>query len=236
MPRVHQRTAHKSKKPRKCDKCGEPIIPGQRFCTWQFRYSGAKYRHGEHGAPRPSDLTQSKLSGLYAARESAEDTLKEWTELSDLADALRECASEAEAVKEEYESAIEAMPEQFQESSPAAEDMREKIEAIESWMEELENAESDIEGMEAEEVDTKEIEQEVAQEMIQEAEDRGKMPDLADEEASANPVEIVRNHLDTEEFERRVKAATEEKEGETNDSMREEAEQKAQEALDALEL
>lgn len=242
MPRVFSKTANRgAKSKRTCDRCGKPIKAGQRFYTWKFRYGARYYRHTEHGAPRGSELTHSKASGLYAAQESVEDTLAAWSgeDASEIAEALREAANSAEEVKDEYEESINNMPEQLQESSPAAEEMRERMDAIEQWKDDLDSAASDIEGMEPEEVDRADIEREVAEEMIREAEDNDpekKGPLTQGMGAGGDPVALVREHLDFAEFERRVEEKVEEAEQEKRDEFKTEVEEKANEALGSLSI
>jgi len=115
MPRVHTVTARASKFARTCDKCSKPIEVGQRHHHWSFRYGGTYYRHVDCGYPRPSDLTQSKLASVYAAREDAEDTLEGLefvageTQGSDIIDeineALNSVAEAAREVADEYREA-----------------------------------------------------------------------------------------------------------------------------------
>lgn len=235
MPRVFSLMARKSKHKRVCNKCGKPIKPGQRYLKWTFHRSLPTLRHEECGHPRPSELTRSKVSGLYAARESAEDAISSWEgeETGDVAQVLRDCAEEAENVKQEYEDSISNMPEQLQESSQVAEDMRERMESIESWTGELDSAASEIEGMELEEPDQADVEKDVANEMLQEAGDKGTVLPQGDK---VDPIEVVRKHLDFQVFEQRVEEAMEEAREEKREEFAEQVREAAQTALDALEL
>jgi hypothetical protein len=74
MPRVNARTKNRAGKERSCGRCGKKIEPGDRYYTWSFRYGGTHFRCAAH-YPRPSELTQSKLSAVYAATENLEDQL-----------------------------------------------------------------------------------------------------------------------------------------------------------------
>ena len=149
MPRV---TSHKKNKVGtfRCDKCSEPIIVGQEFYSWAFRYGGKHYQHTSHGAPTPSQLTQSKLSAVYAAAESAESAIASAESVDDLTAALSDCISEVETVRDEYQESIDAMPENLQQGGPAQE-MQEKIDALEEFISELESARDNLEEFEEEE-------------------------------------------------------------------------------------
>lgn len=92
----------------RCNGCSEPITPGQFYFQWAFRYGGIYRRHVEHGYPKPSMLTQSKLGEVYAGIEDVEDVLASETfEGSDVTDALANLASVCTDIASEYEAAAE---------------------------------------------------------------------------------------------------------------------------------
>jgi hypothetical protein len=107
MPRVNTQKKSTRGKDIRCGRCGAEIVPGEDYFKWSFRYGGTRtncYRH----RPRPSELTQSKLSEVYAAVESAEDALKgEGLTVSDIQEAVGEVAEVVEEVAGEYEEAAE---------------------------------------------------------------------------------------------------------------------------------
>ena len=74
MPRVTTRTKNRGGRDRHCGRCGEVIKPGEKYYTWAFRYGGSRFNCYRHH-PRQSELTQSKMSGVYAAIESAQDAI-----------------------------------------------------------------------------------------------------------------------------------------------------------------
>lgn len=148
MPRVYEKRANAGAKKKTCGKCGKQIKPGDRYYTWSFRYGGTYLRHVSCGHPRQSELTQSKLSGVYGAQEDAQDAIDGWDgeDASDIAQALNDAAGAVREVAQEYEDGIQNMPDSLQ-SSPTAEEMQGKADAINEWADELESAASDIEGM-----------------------------------------------------------------------------------------
>lgn len=147
MPRVYDKRANVGAKKKTCGKCNKEIKPGDRYYTWSFRYGGTYLRHVSCGHPRQSELTQSKLSGVYAAQEDGQAAIDEWDgeEASDIAQALNDAAEAAREVATEYEDGIQNMPDSLQQGS-VAEEMQEKADAINAWADELESAASDVEG------------------------------------------------------------------------------------------
>lgn len=138
MPKVKLVTKSKAGKPYSCDKCRKAIEPGQQYYSWSFRFGGTQRQHQDCGVPRASQLTQSKMSGVYSAIETAEDGLAGASSTEDFTSLLSDCASEVDSVKEEYQDALDNMPESLQ-SSSVGEEIQEKIEALETFSDELSN-------------------------------------------------------------------------------------------------
>jgi cell division septum initiation protein DivIVA len=114
---------------------GRYIQAGQTYYTWSFRYGGTYYQHERCGFPRPSQLTQSKVSAIYAAVEAAEDELARltWEDAGkDAQEILGPVAETAREVAQEYRDAAESM-------GSAGEEMEAKADNIESWADELES-------------------------------------------------------------------------------------------------
>ena len=134
MPRInHVEKARKDQGA--CGKCGEPIIAGSPYNHISFRYGGKRKRHATKECQfRASDLTQSKMSAVYAAQESLEDYLADWADT--VVDGLRgeceEAASEVRCVAEEYAEAADAM-------GDAGADHQEKADELEAFADVLEN-------------------------------------------------------------------------------------------------
>jgi hypothetical protein len=155
MPRV---TSHKKNKVGtfRCDRCAEPIVAGQEFYSWAFRYGGKHYQHTSHGKVKQSQLTQSKMSGVYSAIESASDTIMGADNAADIASALNDCATEVESVKDEYQESFDNMGDGLSQG-PTGQEIEEKISALEEFCETLSSEASDIE---SEEFDFDEVEPE----------------------------------------------------------------------------
>jgi hypothetical protein len=118
-----------------CGRCGDPIHAGDgyRHFTPGFRSRNKQVRCMKPACtPRPSELTNSKLSEAYAAQEDAQATIGQAATMDDITSALEDAAGRAREVAEEYESAVQA--------APMLEDqVRESIDALETWADELDN-------------------------------------------------------------------------------------------------
>jgi hypothetical protein len=136
MPRVHELKAAK-------DYPEHGIKKGDTYYKWAFRYGG---EHKSKTRPRPSQLTQSKMSAAYAAQEAMEDAIGEAACPQDIVDALSECAGSVREVADEYRSSLDDMGEALA-SGPTGQEMEEKADALEAYADELESAGSDIEGL-----------------------------------------------------------------------------------------
>src|SRR5436853_7182846 len=75
MPRV-KRQKKSTRGTRVCGAigCGKEIQPGEAYFTWSFRYGGRQVRCLEH-PPKQSELTQSKMSTVYAAIEEIDNDM-----------------------------------------------------------------------------------------------------------------------------------------------------------------
>lgn len=126
MPRVNHVTKAR-KSPGSCGKCHVTINPGNPYKWIKFRYGGKVIRCGSC-VFRPSDLTQSKLSQVYAAQESIEDYLDGWGgDLDDLRSEVDSAAEQIREVAQEYEDAADAMGE-------AGEQHRENADELNGWV------------------------------------------------------------------------------------------------------
>lgn len=160
MPRVHQQKAAK-------DYPDHGIKKGDVYYSWSFRYGG---EHKSRTYPRPSQLTQSKLSTAYAAMEGLEDSLPSLDTLEGIAEAARECAEEVRGVAEEYRDSRENMPEGLQDG-PTGQECEEKADALEACADELESAADDVEALDADDFreEGDEEEEDIPEAMLDEA-------------------------------------------------------------------
>ena len=140
MARVHTAKAAK-------DYPDHGIKKGDVYFYWQL-YKSPKQISKTH--PRPSQLTNSKLSAAYAAREALEDGVSEAKDPQTLIDLLNDTAEAIRGVASEYEDAISNLPDSLQQG-PNAEEWQEKADALESYASALEESATSIEQMDIDE-------------------------------------------------------------------------------------
>lgn len=130
-----------------CDKCRQPIAVGE-----QYRYWAAGFRSRRKNircmratcSPRASEMTNSKMSGVYAAQEEAEDALnllqgapeENWDSVRSI---LEDAASAIEDVAQEYRDAADASPTGL----VFGEDLNERADMIEEGANEIRDWEPD---------------------------------------------------------------------------------------------
>lgn len=148
MARVNTATKSNRGKAISCNKCQKPIEVGQEYFFWQFAYSPKRTRHVSCGKPKPSELTQSKLSAAYAAIESCEESLPGLDEAADIASALRDCAQEIDNVRQEYQDGLDNMPDGLRDAAENGQ-TGETMQSLEDFQQNLESAADDIEGEDA---------------------------------------------------------------------------------------
>jgi ABC-type transporter Mla subunit MlaD len=136
MPRVYSPKKNRSGKSLACGRCSRTIEPGETYYWWKFRYGGKQVRCGDH-YPRPSELTQSKLSQVYAAVEGAEDALGDAKTVDEVTGALETAAGEVRDVADEYREAAEAM-------GDAGSEHEERADAVEEFADALEQFDPDL--------------------------------------------------------------------------------------------
>lgn len=132
MPRVN--TVAKARKAQgTCGKCGDEIGVGEGYRWIKFRHGG---RHVRCMKPecrfRASDLTQSKMSAVYAAQDNAEDSIGDCGSIEDLKSLAEETADAIEGVAQEYRDSADAIHEHF-EVSATADECEERADALEGW-------------------------------------------------------------------------------------------------------
>jgi uncharacterized protein YfcZ (UPF0381/DUF406 family) len=150
-----------------CSRCGEKIRPsrdeeqqvtgrGGKLVTKPVRVLGDSYRWIKFNrrprvvrcmkagcAFRSSDLTTSeKLSRVYAARDTAEQQIAEWSgDAEDLKAILEDLANEVREVADEYGESADNMEQAFSGGSPTIDDCREKQDQLTEWADEIEGVE-----------------------------------------------------------------------------------------------
>lgn len=153
MPRVNVvKKARKSQGT--CGKCGDELKAGEPYRWWEFRYGGARKRCMKPTcSPRPSDLTQSKMAGVYQAQESASDSLHSATTVEDIAQSLRDAAEGIKEVAEEYRESASNIESGMNTRTYQCDELEEKADELETWADELESKADDIEGQSGEVVE-----------------------------------------------------------------------------------
>lgn len=143
MPRIN-RVAKAQKDQGKCGKCQTPILKGMPYKWIKPRYGGKRIVCDKCQFS-DSDLTSSKMSQVYDARDSALAELGKWSP-EDGAEALRDIGTTAaEAIREvgeEYQSSADSIHDRFSEST-VADDCEEKANSLEDYASEIEEAVED---------------------------------------------------------------------------------------------
>lgn len=136
MARAFSAKKSKAGKAVKCGRCGEPIKPGEQYYFFSVGFRGSKqYRCKDHH-PRQSELCGSKMSGVYAAIEDADESIEAAKEISDIVEALQTCAEEIGAVRDEYQESYDNLPENFQ-NGDQGNDIQEKIDGLQEFEDSL---------------------------------------------------------------------------------------------------
>jgi hypothetical protein len=137
MPKVYKQKKSSRGAVRTCGRCGREIKPGEQYYQWSFRFGGTRYNCADH-YPRASELTQSKMSGVYAAIEGAEDALPGASTVDEVNAIVQTTAEEIRAVSEEYNEAAEAMG-----AAGESSESRERADTLESAADQLEQWEAE---------------------------------------------------------------------------------------------
>lgn len=127
----------------KCGKCGEPIEKGQSYRWFKVGFrSRTKYiRCYKSGCtPKQSEMTTSKMAGVYAAIEDAEANLNALLgspedDTSSIKSELESAAQSIRDVADEYREAADASPTGL----VFGEDLNERADAVEAGADEIEN-------------------------------------------------------------------------------------------------
>lgn len=133
--------------PYNCGACSKPIEVGTPYKHVSLKsgpYGGTTLRRHE-GCPnwKQSELTMSKMSGVYAAQEDFEDRIDDCNSVEDL-EALRDdVAEQIKAVGEEYGESADNIEDGFGHETYVSTELREKQEALEGWGDDIESVSFD---------------------------------------------------------------------------------------------
>jgi hypothetical protein len=182
MPKVYMPKKSKAGKEIKCGRCGAVVQPGDTYYAWGFRYGGKHYRCKLHH-PRPSELTQSKISGVLSELENLQDAAAAVDPTDDFAAAKQSVLEAAEALQAtieevmgEYEQAAEHFGNQGEN--------QERYELMENAYDTMADICSTIEQVEVEEPEEDAEEEDIAS-LVEQA-----FQDLADAAAQADDLEL----------------------------------------------
>lgn len=130
MPRVNVQTKSDRGADRFCETCGRKIQAGEKYHRWDFRYGGAHFSCKDH-PPKPSQLTQSRMSEVYHEQEMMD--LSAAASADDLKDMVHQLAEVVETVAGEYRDAAEAFG--------GAGENAERADELDNWVSDLQNFE-----------------------------------------------------------------------------------------------
>lgn len=136
MPKVHTQKAAK-------DYPKHGIKKGDTYYSWSFRYGGT---YKSLTRPKPSQLTQSKLSSVYAAIEDMEENVAAATSIDDISEALNTCAESVGEVAQEYRDGVENM---ISQEGAIAQESIEKADNLDEFKQELEDAATEVDNLSA---------------------------------------------------------------------------------------
>lgn len=160
MPRVHSQVARK-------DYPQQGIKKGDTYYKWSFRYGG---EHKSKNPPRPSQLTQSKMSEALAAGEALEDSITGATCPQDIVDAIADAVSSIQSVAEEYRDSASNMAVQ---GGAVYDECEEKADGLENWANDLEGSSNNIETLDNFDVDWEDLGETAQNELLDAARDAG---------------------------------------------------------------
>jgi hypothetical protein len=151
MARVHHvKKSQKEQGP--CQKCGIPIEKGVPY-KWVAIMTGQRSSRTMKRCDacrtwRPSELTTSKMAGVYAAQESVDDVRSEWNPLDDdtsaLNDALCAAAESVREVADEYRESADNIEDGFGHPTFMSEELEQKADELGSWADEIEQSATDL--------------------------------------------------------------------------------------------
>lgn len=149
MPRVFRKTKNRGGHHiYTCDKCGNEIEAGTDYLTWKFNRGSRYFRHPECGYPHRSELSHSKMGGLWDAVDDFD--VSGCASPDEIKEALEAVASAAREVATEYSEAVNNIEQAFPSGNNTSEACRATADELEGWADELEGWEpsEDYDGVE----------------------------------------------------------------------------------------
>ncbi len=130
-----------------CGKCGNEIRPGDPYRWVQPKsgpYGGIK-RYLCMTCPtwRQSELSSSKMAGVYAAQEQCDDDLYNMNDVSDLESLRDDLADQVEGVADEYEESAQNIVDGFGHETSMSEELQDKAGQLRDWAEDIRSVDFD---------------------------------------------------------------------------------------------
>ena len=152
MARVHR--VQKARKVWKCEKCGKQIEKGQPYKhvsprPGRFTRGRKRTRCKECPNWKQSELSFSKMAGVYAAQEDFQEFLALWSPEDgpeEIEPTLEEFAGQVEAVADEYDESADNMEDGFGHPTSTSDELREKADNLRYWADDIRSAFSEIDG------------------------------------------------------------------------------------------
>lgn len=119
-----------------CAKCGKPIIAGENYYNWKFNFGSRYYQHAEHGYPKPSQLTNSKMGEVDDA--VSEFDISGCNSPDEILAELCAVAEAANSVAQQYGESADTIESSWPSGNPTSESCRATADELESWADELE--------------------------------------------------------------------------------------------------
>lgn len=127
----------------RCGACGKDIEPGTPYKWVKIKsgpYGGAKMnRHEACPTWKPSELTSSKMSGIYAAQEQCDEQVGDCESIEDLESLRDELEEAVRGVAEEYEESATNIEEGFGHETSMSEELKQKAEDLNGWADDISN-------------------------------------------------------------------------------------------------
>lgn len=142
----------------KCGKCGVEIKPGMPYKwvkTKSGPYGGATmYRCADCPSWKQSELSSSKMSGVYAAQEMLDEQIINCESVEDLQALAGDLAEMIRDVANEYEESARNIEDGFGHSTSMSEDLEQRANDLNSWADDIDNLDFDeFEGDDEDEID-----------------------------------------------------------------------------------
>lgn len=150
MARVHY--IKKARKLWKCEKCGKQIERGQPYkhvSPRPGRWTRGRKRIRCATCPtwKRSELSFSKMVGVYAAEEDFAEVLASWDPedgLESIESGLEEFATQVEGVADEYDESADNMEDGFGHPTSTSDELREKADDLRYWADDVREALSSV--------------------------------------------------------------------------------------------